>query len=65
MNNYVQTLRTKTSDLKQGKRLFNKQDKNFDLQMASSDFYTKLNFCNSEQVYFSFKIQELRWICLD
>ena len=31
MNNYVQTLRTKTSDLKQGKRLFNKQDKNFDL----------------------------------
>ena len=26
-NNYIQTLRTKTSDLKQGKRLFNKQDK--------------------------------------
>ena len=25
----------------------------------ASDFYTKLNFCNSEQVYFSFKIQEL------
>ena len=25
--NYIQTLRTKTSDLKQGNRLFNKQDK--------------------------------------
>ena len=46
-NNYIQTLRTKTSDVKQDKWLLNKQDKNFDLQMAS-DFHTKLNFCNSE-----------------
>ena len=46
-NNYTQTLQTKTSDLKQGKRLFNRQDKSFDMQMAS-DFYTKLNFCDSE-----------------
>ena len=26
-NNYIQTLRAKTFDVKQGKRLFNKQDK--------------------------------------
>ena len=26
-DNYIQTLQTKTSDLKQGKQLFNEQDK--------------------------------------
>ena len=26
-NNYIQTFQTKTSDVKQGKQLFNKQDK--------------------------------------
>ena len=31
----MQTLRTKTSHLKQGKRLFNKQDKNFDYMFLS------------------------------
>ena len=30
-NNYIQTLWTKTSDLKQGKHLFNRQDKIFHL----------------------------------
>ena len=30
-NNYIKTLRIKTSDLKQGKHLFNRQDKIFDL----------------------------------
>ena len=30
-NNYIQTLPTETSDVKQGKRLFNKQDESFDL----------------------------------
>ena len=34
----MQTLRTKTSDVKQGKRLFHKQ-------VTASDFYTKLNLC--------------------
>ena len=29
--NYIQTLRIKTSNVKQGKPLFNKEDKNFDL----------------------------------
>ena len=30
-SNYTQTLRIITSSVKQGKRLFKKQDKNFDL----------------------------------